>query len=89
MSLNGQSTFEKASSKKINLVVGGSSPFEVKSSRAYFQASTWEKMKSYLVKGDKITLLNLGEDRCLIEYTNTKNKVIDGYISCQDLNIFN
>lgn len=89
MSLNGQSTFEKANAKKISLVVGGNSPFEVKSSRAYFQTSTGKKVKSYLVKGDKITLLNLDEDVCLIEYTNAKNKVIDGYISCQDLNIFN
>ncbi|WP_338463797.1 hypothetical protein [Franconibacter daqui] len=89
MSLNGQSTFEKANAKKVNLVVGGNSPFEVKSSKAYFQTSAGKKMKPYLVKGDKITLLNLGEDKCLIEYTNAKNKVIDGYISCQDLNIFN
>ncbi|MEB2416471.1 hypothetical protein [Citrobacter sp. R-1.5.2] len=88
-SLNGKSTFEKANATKVNLVVGGNSPFEVKSSKSYFQTSTGEKMKSYLVKGDKITLLNLGEDRCLIEYTNDKNKVIDGYISCQDLNFFN
>ena len=88
-SLNGQSTFEKANAKKVNLVVGGNSPFEVKSSKAYFQTSSGKKVKSYLVKGDKITLLNLDEDRCLIEYTNAKNKVIDGYISCQDLNIFN
>lgn len=89
MSLNGQSTFEKANAKKVNLVPGGNSPFEVKSSKAYFQASTGKKMKSYLVKGDKITLLNLGEDGCLIEYTNSKSKLIGGYISCQDLNIFN
>jgi len=89
MGLNGQSTFEKANAKKVKLVVGGNSPFEVKSSKAYFQTLTGKKMKSYLVKGDKITLLNLDEDRCLIEYTNAKNKVIDGYVSCQDLNIFN
>ncbi|TXL78067.1 hypothetical protein D9O29_13825 [Pantoea vagans] len=89
MSLNGQSTFEKANAKKVNLVAGKNSPFEVKSSKAYFQTSTGRKMKSYLVKDDKITLLSLGEDGCLIEYTNAKNKVIDGYISCQDLNVFN
>lgn len=88
-SLHGKSTFEKANATKVNLVVGGNSPFEVKSSKSYFQTSTGKKMKSYLVKGDKVTLLNLGEDRCLIEYTNDKNKVIDGYISCQDLNFFN
>ena len=88
-SLNGKSTFEKANATKVDLVAGGNSPFEVKSSKAYFQTSTGERMKSYLVKGDKITLLNLDEDKCLIEYTNTKNKVIDGYISCQDLNLFN
>lgn len=87
--LNGKSAFEKASATKVNLIAGGNSPFEVKSSKSYFQAATGKKMKSYLVKGDKITLLNLAEDRCLIEYTNAKNKVVDGYISCQDLNIFN
>ncbi|WP_253380297.1 hypothetical protein [unidentified bacterial endosymbiont] len=89
MSLNGQSTFEKANAKKVNFVVGENSPFEFKSSKVYFQTSAGKKRRSYLVKGDKITLLNLGEDRCLIEYTNAKNKVIDGYISCQDLNVFN
>ncbi|VEB98103.1 Uncharacterised protein [Cedecea lapagei] len=88
-SLNGKSTFEKANARKVGLVAGGNSPFEIKSSKAYFQSSTGERMKSYLVKGDKITLLNIGEGRCLIEYTNAKNKVIDGYISCQDLNLFN
>ncbi|MDX6019624.1 hypothetical protein SIL08_04865 [Scandinavium sp. V105_16] len=88
-SLNGKSTFEKANATKVNLVAGENSPFEVKSSKAYFQTSAGKKMKSYLVKGDKITLLNLGEDRCLIEYTNAKNKAVDGYISCQDLNLFN
>lgn len=88
-SMNGKPAFEKANSTKIDLVVGGNSPFEVKSLKAYFQSSTGKNMKSYLVKGDKITLLNLGEDKCLIEYTNSKNKVIDGYISCQDLNLFN
>lgn len=88
-SLNGKTTFEKANATKVDLVVGRNSPFEVKSSKAYFQVSTGKRSKSYLVKGDKITLLNLGEDKCLIEYTNAKNKVIDGYISCQDLNIFN
>lgn len=86
---NGKSTFEKANAKKVDLVTDGHSPFEVKSSRAYFLSSTGKKMKSYLVKGDKITLLNIGENRCLIEYTNAKNKIIDGYISCQDLNLFN
>ncbi|WP_395489246.1 hypothetical protein ACG1VR_15385 [Cedecea davisae] len=88
-SSNGKSTFERANATKVGLVAGGNSPFEVKSSKAYFQSSTEKKVKSYLVKGDKITLLNLGEDRCLIEYTNAKNKIIDGYISCQDLNLFN
>lgn len=88
-SLNGKPAFEKANATKVDLVVGGNSPFEIKSSKAYLQSSTGKKMKSYLVKGDKITLLNLGDDKCLIEYTNAKNKVIDGYISCQDLNLFN
>lgn len=86
---NGKSTFEKANAKKVDLVTDGHSPFEVKFSRAYFLSSTGKKMKSYLVKGDKITVLNIGVNRFLIEYTNAKNKIIDGYISCQDLNLFN
>lgn len=87
--INGKSTFEKANATKLNLAGDGHSPFEVKSSKAYFQSSTGKKMNSYLIKGDKITLLNLGEEGCLIQYLNVKNKVIDGYLSCQDLNIFN
>ncbi|WP_034920649.1 hypothetical protein, partial [Shimwellia blattae] len=87
--LNGKSTFEKAVATKVDVVIDRNSPFEVKSSKAYFQSSTGKKLKSYLVKGDKITLLNFSESRCFVEYTNPKNKSIDGYISCQDLNIFN
>lgn len=68
-SLNGKPAFEKANATKVDLVVGGNSPFEVKSPKAYFQSSTGKKVKSYLVKGDKINLLNLGEDKCLVEYT--------------------
>lgn len=86
--LNGKSAFEKANVTKVDLAVDGYSPFEVKSLKDCFLSSTGKKVKYYLVKGDKITLLNIGGNKCLIEYTNAKNKIIDGYISCQDLNLY-
>lgn len=64
-------------------------PFEISSTKAFMLPSTGKKLKSYLLKGDKITLLAMGDDNiCAVRFINNKNKAIDGNVSCEDLGAF-
>lgn len=64
-----------------------SPPFEVTSDKAYFYDASFNKLKSYLIKKNKITLLykNETEKWCRIRYLNEKNQKMDGNMKCADL----
>lgn len=62
-------------------------PFCISAGKAYFYDLNFNKMKSYLVKNDKITLLSMDEARkwCSVNYINNKEETIKGNMLCKDL----
>ena len=64
-------------------------PLSVTSDKAYFYNSKRSKLKSYLIKYDKINLLSVSDDGnwCQIRYISDKNKAIDAGMLCSDLSI--
>lgn len=64
-------------------------PFEIASGKAYFYDATFNKKRSYLIKGDKVTLLSMDNNKkwCKINYLSEENKNIDATISCFDMSI--
>ena len=87
--INGHPVVDKAVPDEVNTVMKNHLPFNVKSLKAYLHSSSGEKLKSYLVQGDKVTLLNINSGKCSIRYINSKNKSLDGNIACSDLNLYN
>lgn len=84
------SSFDRAIPASTTIKSSLNEPFEVKSSKANLQSATGMKLKSYLVKGDKVTLLTVSDNnKCLIRYINERNEILDSYIRCADLNLFN
>jgi len=84
------SSFDKATPSSTMMKKSLNKPFEVKSLKANLQSPLGVKLKSYLVKGDKVTLLRVSDNiKCSIRYINQRNDILDGYISCADLNLFN
>lgn len=87
--INGNSVIGKASSEKVSDDLKKFLPFNIKSIKAYLRSSSGEMMKSYLIQGDKVTLLTIDNNVCSIRYINSKNKSLDGNVSCGDLNLYN
>lgn len=88
--LDKHSFFDKAIPSAIAIKKTIDAPFEIKSLKAFLRSPTGAKLNSYLVKGDKITLLTMNDNNnCSIRYINKKNKILDSYICCSDLNLFN
>ncbi|MNE54493.1 hypothetical protein D3C80_1492740 [compost metagenome] len=86
---NGHSIVENAVSGEVNADIKNYLPFKVKSPKAYLRSSSGEKLKSYLIQGDKVTLLTIDDSTCSIRYINSKNKSLDGNVACSDLNLYN
>ncbi|RRW70237.1 hypothetical protein EGJ48_14995 [Pantoea dispersa] len=86
---NGHSTVENAVSGEVNADIKNHLPFEIKSPKAYLRSPSGDKLKSYLIQGDKVTLLTIDNSTCTIRYINTKNKSLDGNVACSDLNFYN
>lgn len=86
--VNGNSTIGKASPDEMSDNIKKYLPFSIKSPKAYLRSSSGEKMKSYLIQGDKVTLLTIDNNVCSIRYINSKNKSLDGNVSCNDLNLY-
>ncbi|EMA4770471.1 hypothetical protein QMS92_16305 [Cronobacter sakazakii] len=59
----------------------------VKQSKSYFYDSTHKVQKGYIIKGDRVNLLNISDDDkwCEVEYFSEKNKTFRGTIQCEDL----
>jgi len=87
--INGHSMIDKAIPDEVNMVIKKYLPFNVKSPKAYLRSSSGEKLKSYLIQGDKVTLLTVDSSTCSIRYINSKNKSLDGNVACSDLNLYN
>jgi|SRR5476649_2885840 len=64
-------------------------PHKVSAERAFFYDESFNQKKSYLINGDKITLLSIDdEDKwCKIRYINEKNKNFLEHMQCSDLSI--
>ncbi|EOI5814268.1 hypothetical protein ACU9CO_003422 [Cronobacter dublinensis] len=60
----------------------------VKQPKSYFYDSLYKVKKSYLIKGDKVSLLKVSDDGkwCKIKYFSEKNKFTYGTLQCADLN---
>ncbi|NLS53319.1 hypothetical protein GJ675_06440 [Hafnia alvei] len=87
--VNGNSIIDKASPDEMSDNVKKYLPFNIKSPKAYLRLPSGEKLKSYLIQGDKITLLTIDNSICSIRYINSKNKSLDGNVTCSDLNLYN
>lgn len=59
------------------------------SPRSYFYDSSYRVKKSYLIKGDEVSLLSISADGkwCKARYINNKNKSMDSNMLCSDLSI--
>lgn len=62
-------------------------PFTVKKERAFFYDNSLNKKKSYLIKGDKVTLLSYGEQLCKVAFLNNENNAVVGSVMCSDLSL--
>lgn len=87
--IDGNSVIGKASPDEVSDDLKKLLPFNIKSPKAYLRSSSGEKLKSYLIQGDKITLLTIDDSICSIRYINSKNKSLDGNVACDDLNLYN
>jgi hypothetical protein len=87
--VDGNSVIVKASPDEASDDIKKFLPFNIKSPKAYLRSSSGKKLKSYLIQGDKVTLLTIDNDICSIRYINAKNKSLDGTVSCGDLNLYN
>ncbi|MEW5291507.1 hypothetical protein ABW286_20400 [Erwinia papayae] len=87
--INGNSIIGKAFPDEMSDNVKKYLSFNIKSSKSYLHSSSGEKLKSYLIQGDKVTLLKIDNGICSIRYINSKNKSLDGNVTCGDLNLYN
>jgi hypothetical protein len=87
---NKELSLDKAIPSSSTVKTNLNTPFEIKSLKANLRSPNGVKLKSYLVKGDKVTLLAIdGNNQCSIKYINRGNKTLDGNVFCSDLNLFN
>lgn len=86
---NGRAVFKSSIPSDSGKNNSDTPPFEIRVAKAFLLTAEGKKSNSYLLKGDKITLLSIINDNiCLIRYINKKNKIIDANVLCQDLDIF-
>ena len=66
--------------KKIPIIYCG----RIKSSKAHFYKNN-TKSKSYLIKGDFVSILKVLDDNCFVQYYDKNSKLIEGWIKKIDV----
>lgn len=59
----------------------------MKQSKSYFYDLTHKVQENYIIKGNRVNLLNISDDDkwCEVVYFSGKNKNFRGTIQCEDL----